>query len=44
MTVSVKTGKDKKRKAGVAVEEAYKEAEKFKEGGKKKKSKFGKGP
>jgi N-acetyltransferase 10 len=34
MTVSVKTGKDKKRKAGEAVEEAFKEANK--EGGKKK--------
>lgn len=42
LTVSVKTGKDKKRKAGDAVEEAYKEAERFKEGGKKKKSKWGK--
>lgn len=42
MTVSVKTGKDKKRKAGDAVEEAYKEAEKLKESGKKKKSKWGK--
>ncbi|KAF2186868.1 N-acetyltransferas-like protein [Zopfia rhizophila CBS 207.26] len=41
MTVSVKAGKEKKRKAGDAVEEAYKEAERFKEG-KKKKSKFGK--
>ncbi|ORY05067.1 GNAT acetyltransferase 2-domain-containing protein [Clohesyomyces aquaticus] len=44
VTVSVKTGKDKKRKAGSAVEEAYKEAEQFKEGGKKKKGKFGKAP
>jgi N-acetyltransferase 10 len=35
----VKTGKDKKRKAGEAVEEAYKEAEKAREGGKKKRSK-----
>jgi N-acetyltransferase 10 len=44
LTVSVKTGKDKKRKAGEAVEEAYKEAEQFREAGaKKKKSKFGKG-
>ena len=43
MTVSVKTGKEKKRKAGDAVEEAYKEADRFKEGGKKKKSKSGKG-
>ncbi|KAF2013434.1 N-acetyltransferas-like protein [Aaosphaeria arxii CBS 175.79] len=43
MTVSVKTGKDKKRKAGEGLEEAHKEADKFKEGGKKKKSKFGKG-
>jgi N-acetyltransferase 10 len=42
VTVSVKAGKDKKRKAGDAVEEAYKEAEKIKEGGKKKKSRFGK--
>jgi N-acetyltransferase 10 len=42
VTVSVKAGKDKKRKAGDAVEEAYKEAEKVKEGGKKKKSRFGK--
>ncbi|CAI6284530.1 unnamed protein product [Periconia digitata] len=39
MTVSVKTGKDKKRKAGEAVEEAYKEV--HREGGKKK-SKSGK--
>ena len=38
----MKSGKDKKRKAGDAVEEAYKEAEKVKEGGKKKKSRFGK--
>lgn len=36
LTVSVKTG-EKKRKVGEAVEEAYKEAEKFKEGGKKSK-------
>ncbi|KAF2467378.1 N-acetyltransferas-like protein [Lindgomyces ingoldianus] len=43
MTVSVKAGKEKKRKAGAAVEEAYREAEQLKEGGKKKKSKFGKG-
>ncbi len=42
MVVSVKTGKDKKRKAGEAVAEAYKEVEGFKEGGKKKKSKSGK--
>lgn len=43
MTVSVKSGnKDKKRKAGDAVEEAQKEAERFQEGGKKKKSKSGK--
>lgn len=42
-TVSVKTGKANKRKAGEAVDEAYKEAERFKEGGKKKKSKFAKG-
>ncbi|KAF1975777.1 DUF699-domain-containing protein [Bimuria novae-zelandiae CBS 107.79] len=42
-TVSVKTGKANKRKAGEAVDEAYKEAEKFKEGGKKKKSKPSKG-
>ncbi|OAL55712.1 DUF699-domain-containing protein [Pyrenochaeta sp. DS3sAY3a] len=41
MTVAVKTG-EKKRKVGEAVEEAYKEAEKFKEGGKKKKHKSGK--
>jgi len=42
LTVSVKTG-EKKRKVGEAVEEAYKEAEKFKEGGKKsKKHKSGK--
>lgn len=41
MTVSVKTkGKEKKRKAGEAVEEAYKEANR--EGGGKKKSKSGK--
>ena len=40
MTVSVKTGKDKKkRKAGEAVDEAFKEANR--EGGKKK-SKSGK--
>jgi N-acetyltransferase 10 len=38
----VKTGKDNKRKAGEALGEAQKEAEKFKEGGKKKKSKWGK--
>jgi N-acetyltransferase 10 len=37
LTVAVKTGENK-RKAGEAVEEAYKEAEKFKEGGKKKKA------
>ena len=43
MTVSVKTGKAAKRKAGEALDEAYKEVEKFKEGGKKKRSKFGKG-
>ncbi|KAF2266091.1 DUF699-domain-containing protein [Lojkania enalia] len=43
MTVSVKTGKEKKRKAGDALEEAYKEADQFKEGGKKKKGKSGKG-
>ncbi|PSN69766.1 N-acetyltransferas-like protein [Corynespora cassiicola Philippines] len=43
LTVSVKSGKEKKRKAGEAVEEAYKEAEKFKDSGKKKKSKFSKG-
>ena len=43
MTVAVKTGKEKKRKAGDALEEAHKEAEKFKDGGKKKKtSKSGK--
>ncbi|EUC35972.1 hypothetical protein COCCADRAFT_89278 [Bipolaris zeicola 26-R-13] len=43
MTVSVKTG-EKKRKVGEAVEEAYKEAEKFKEsaGKKSKKHKSGK--
>jgi N-acetyltransferase 10 len=41
MTVAVKTG-EKKRKVGEAVEEAYKEAEKFKEGSKKKKHKSGK--
>jgi N-acetyltransferase 10 len=43
LTVAVKTG-EKKRKVGEAVEEAYKEAEKFKEGagGKKKKQKHGK--
>lgn len=41
ITVAVKTG-EKKRKVGEAVEEAYKEAEKFKEGGKKKKHKSGK--
>jgi N-acetyltransferase 10 len=42
VTVAVKTG-EKKRKVGEAVEEAYKEAEKFKEGGKKsKKHKSGK--
>ena len=38
MTVSVKTG-EKKRKVGEAVEEAYKEAEKFKEGAAKKSKK-----
>lgn len=38
LTVAVKTG-EKKRKSGEAVEEAFKEAEKFKEGGKKKKHK-----
>ena len=38
LIVAVKTG-EKKRKVGEAVEEAYKEAEKFKEGGKKKKQK-----
>ncbi|KAJ4287927.1 N-acetyltransferase 10 [Kalmusia sp. IMI 367209] len=42
-TVSVKTGKANKRKAGEAIDEAYKEAEKFKDGGKKKKSKSSKG-
>lgn len=42
-TVAVKTGKASKRKAGEAVDEAYREAERFKEGGKKKKSRFGKG-
>lgn len=36
VTVAVKTG-ERKRKVGEAVEEAYKEAEKFKEGGKKSK-------
>jgi N-acetyltransferase 10 len=43
VTVSVKSG-EKKRKVGEAVEEAYKEAEKFKEGGggKKKKHKSSK--
>jgi N-acetyltransferase 10 len=43
LTVAVKTG-EKKRKVGEAVEEAYKEAEKFKEGagGKKKKQKSSK--
>lgn len=43
LTVAVKTG-EKKRKVGEAVEEAYKEAEKFKEGagGKKKKHKSSK--
>lgn len=41
MTVAVKTG-EKKRKVGEAVEEAYKEAEKLREGGKKKKHKSGK--
>lgn len=43
LTVAVKTG-EKKRKVGEAVEEAYKEAEKFKEGagGKKKKHKLSK--
>ena len=42
MTVAVKTG-ERKRKVGEAVEEAYKEAEKFKDGGsgKKKKHKSG---
>ena len=40
MTVAVKTG-EKKRKIGEAVEEAYKEAEKFKEK-KSKKHKSGK--
>lgn len=43
VTVAVKTGKASKRKAGEAVDEAYREAERFKEGGKKKKSRFGKG-
>jgi N-acetyltransferase 10 len=38
MTVAVKTG-EKKRKVGEAVEEAYKEAEKFKEGAAKKSKK-----
>lgn len=42
-TIAVKTGKASKRKAGEAVDEAYKEAQKFNEGGKKKKSKFTKG-
>lgn len=42
LTVSVKTGKAAKRKAGEAIQEATEELEKFKEG-KKKKSKFGKG-
>ncbi|KAF9736362.1 killer toxin resistant protein [Paraphaeosphaeria minitans] len=42
-TIAVKTGKANKRKAGEAVDEAYKEAQKFNEGGKKKKSKFTKG-
>lgn len=42
-TMAVKTGKASKRKAGEAVDEAYKEAQKFNEGGKKKKSKFAKG-
>jgi N-acetyltransferase 10 len=42
VTVAVKTG-EKKRKVGEAVEEAYKEAKKFEEGGKKsKKHKSGK--
>jgi N-acetyltransferase 10 len=43
LTVAVKTG-EKKRKVGEAVEEAFKEAEKFKEsaGGKKKKQKSSK--
>ena len=38
MTVAVKTG-EKKRKVGEAVEEAYKEEEKFKEGAAKKSKK-----
>jgi N-acetyltransferase 10 len=43
LTIAVKTG-EKKRKVGEAVEEAFKEAEKFKEGagGKKKKQKSSK--
>ncbi|KAF2202862.1 DUF699-domain-containing protein [Delitschia confertaspora ATCC 74209] len=43
LTVSVKTGKASKRKAGEALQEAYKEVEKFSEGKGKKKSKFSKG-
>lgn len=38
MTVSVKTG-EKKRKVGEAVDEAYKEAEKFKDSAAKKSKK-----
>jgi N-acetyltransferase 10 len=37
--VSVKSGKGDKRKAGVALGEAYKEEEKFREGKKKRKGK-----
>ncbi|KAF1997428.1 DUF699-domain-containing protein [Amniculicola lignicola CBS 123094] len=44
LTVSVKANKEKKRKAPDALKEAHEEAEKFKEGGKKKKSKYGKDP
>jgi N-acetyltransferase 10 len=43
LTVSVKTGKDKKRKAGDALQEAYKEAEGISEGKKKKKNKSARG-
>jgi len=42
MVVSVKSGKEKKRKASDAVAEALKEAEGSRDGSKKKKSKFGK--
>ncbi|KAF2739338.1 N-acetyltransferas-like protein [Polyplosphaeria fusca] len=42
-TVSVKTSKEKKRKAGDALAEAYAEADKSAEGSKKKKNKSGKG-